>query len=354
MTTSTPTGRPKVNLTDPADLLAAIPYLLGFRPENSVIVFGQRGPDRKQQGLILRADLPPSSLENPQADDLASRLAATAHTGATAVVVGGGGRSVGGRLPRRRFVRRLESALAEFGIPLLHSLWAPRIAAGEVWGCYREKDCGGTLPDPRDSLTAAILTAAGQITRESREDVERLFEPGPPEALARRADLLNNRADPPWDDTDVIEAAVTEVNAALARVAAGDRTITDELAVRLGWALSLVEVRGAGMLTAAPADSELARVAEDLWLDLARELPEPERVEALCLKAHASYVRGDLAVAGMALAKAHEIDPEHGLTTVLLRALDAMIHPSQVADSILKQRAAEPPALSLESPGGTA
>jgi hypothetical protein len=354
MTTSTPTGRPKVDLTDPADLLAAIPYLLGFRPENSIVLFGQRGPDRKQQGLILRADLPPSNLESLQADDLASRLAATAHTGTIAVVVGGGSRSAGGRLPRRRFVRRLESALAEYGIPLLHSLWAPRIDAGVVWGCYREKDCGGTLPDPRDSVTAAVLTAAGQITRESREEVERLFEPGPPETLARRADLMNSRADPPWGDADVIEAAVSEVNAALARVAAGDRTITDELAVRLAWALSLVEVRGACLLTAAPADSELARTAHDLWFVLVRELPEPECVEALCLLAHASYLRGDLAVAGMALARAREVDPEHGLTGVLLRALDTMIHPSQVAASILEQRAAEPPALSLEPPGGTA
>lgn len=354
MTTSTPTGRPKVNLTDPADLLAAIPYLLGFRPENSVVVFGQRGPDRKQQGLILRADLPPSNLEDLQADDLAARLAATAHTGATSAVIGGGSRSKGGRLPRRRFVRRLESSLAEYGIPLLHSLWAPEIAAGAIWGCYREKDCGGTLPDPRDSMTAAVLTAAGQITHESREEVERLFGPGPPEVLARRADLMNSFADPPWGEDDVVGAAVAEVNAALARVAVGDHTITDELAVRLGWALSLAEVRDAGLLTAAPADSELALVAEDLWLDLVRELPEPECVEALCLKAHASYVRGDLAVAGMALARAFEIDPEHGLTGVLLRALDAMIHPSQMAASILAQRAAEPPALSLEPPGGTA
>ncbi len=347
MTTSTPTGRPKVNLTDPADLLAAIPYLLGFRPENSLVLFGQRGPGRKQQGLILRVDLPPSKLEELQADDLAARLAATAHTGANAAVIGGS-RGVPGRLPRRRFVRRLESALADYGIPLLHSVWTPEIMAGVIWGCYREKDCRGILPDPRDSVAAAIVTSSGQVTLDSREEVERLFLPGPPEVLARRADLMNSRADPPWDDPDLVRAGIAEVNAALARVVQGERTLTDETAFRLAWALSLVEVRGACLLTAAPAESELARTAETLWLDLVKELPDPESVEALCLKAHAAYVRGDLSVAGIALTRARQVDPEHGLTRTLTVALDSMVPPSQVAGLILEQRAETLPEISLE------
>lgn len=350
MTTSTPTGRPKVNLTDPADLLAAIPYLLGFHPENSVVLFGLKGPERKQQGLILRVDLPPPRLENLQTHDLAARLAATVHTGALVAVIGGGAASTGGRLPRRRLVRRLESDLAEYGIPLLHSVWAPRITAGANWGCYREKDCGGIVPDPRDSIAAAVITSTGQITRDSREEVERLFEPGPPETLARRSDLLNDLDAPPWDEEDVVGAGIAEVNAALVRILRGDREITDERAVRLAWALSLVEVRGACMLTAAPADSELARTAEDLWLRLIPELPEPESVEVLCLKAHAAYVRGDLAVAGMALARAREVDSGHGLTKMLTAGLNSMFNPSELAGVILAQREKEAPELSLERP----
>lgn len=355
MTTSTPTGRTKVDLKDPADLLAAIPYILGFHPENSVVVFGQRGPDRKRQGMTLRVDLPPPGLEQEQAVDLAGRLAVTAHTGATVAVVGGGSPNPGGRPPRRRFVRRLESALAEHDIPLLHSLWVPSITAGVRWGCYRDRDCGGLLPDPRESVIAAVATSGGHVTRESREDLERLFEAGPPETLARRSELLTRLAEPPWEgDVTVAEAGLAEVNAALARVQSGDQVITDDQAVRLAWALSLVEVRDACLLTAAPVDSPLARTAEDLWLCLARELPAPESAEALCLKAHAAYARGDLTVAGMALARAREVDQEHRMTGLLTAALDGMLAPSEVAGIILRQRAESPLALSLGPLGGTA
>ncbi|MFD6066270.1 DUF4192 domain-containing protein [Amycolatopsis lurida] len=353
MTTSTPTGRTKVDLTDPADLLAAIPYLLGFHPEDSVVVFGLRGPGRKQQGLVMRVDMPPPGLELDQARDLAVRLAVTGHTGATVAVVGGGVANKAGRPPRRRFIRRLETSLTEYGISLKHSVWAPRIAADVRWGCYRERTCGGLLPDPRDSVAAAVVTGAGQVTHASREEVERLFDPVAPETLARRADLLTRMAEPPWRGGDLVQAAIAEVNAALARADAGDRTITDDQAVRLAWALSLVEVRGACMLTAAPADSPLARTAEELWLTLARELPAPEAAEALALKAHAAYTRGDLATAGIALARARETDPEHGLAKLLTGALETMVEPSEVARVVLRQRAEGTPEIGLRRSGGT-
>ncbi|MFE6610815.1 DUF4192 domain-containing protein [Amycolatopsis sp. NPDC057786] len=354
MTTSTPTGRTKVNLTDPADLLAAIPYLLGFHPEDSAVVFGLRGEDRKRQGLLMRVDLPPPGLEQDQARDLAVRLALTGHTGATVAVVGGGPANKAGRPPRRRFVRRVEASLAEYGIPLLHSVWAARIAAEERWACYRERTCGGLLPDPRDSVAAAVVTGAGQITHASRDELERLFDPVAPETLARRAGLLTRLDEPPWKGPDLVQGGIAEVNAALARADSGDPAITDDQAVRLAWALCLVEVRGACMLTAAPADSPLARAAEDLWLTLAREIPAPEAAEALALKAHAAYVRGDLATAGIALARAAEADPGHGLTKLLARALDAMVPPSDVADVVLRQRAEGTQEIGLRRSGGTA
>ncbi|MFK0249876.1 DUF4192 domain-containing protein [Amycolatopsis azurea] len=353
MTTATPTGRTKVDLKDPADLLAAIPYILGFHPENSVVVFGQKGPDRKRQGLTMRVDLPPPGLEIDQARDLAARLAVTDHTGATVAVVGGGPPNPAGRPPRRRFLRRLESSLAENGIPLLHSLWTPSITEGARWRCYRDQDCGGVLPDPRKSVAAAVTAGEGHITYESRADLERLFAAGPPETLARRAGILTGLGGPPWGNSDPVEAGLAEVNAALARVERGVEAITDEQAVRLAWALSLVEVRDACLLTAAPVDAPLARTAEALWLRLARELPEPESAEALCLKAHAAYVRGDLTIANMALARAREVDPEHRMARLLAAALDGMLAPADVAEIVLRQRADEPPALSLRPPGVT-
>src|SRR5207237_43492 len=58
MTTSTPAGPTPVSLGEPGHLLAALPYLVGFRPENSVVLLGHRAPEGTRVGLVLRADLP--------------------------------------------------------------------------------------------------------------------------------------------------------------------------------------------------------------------------------------------------------------------------------------------------------
>ena len=85
MTTPTATGRTPIKLTDPAQLLAALPYLLGFVPEDSVVLLGHRPPGTRI-GLTLRADLPPRSKRRQQAEALAPRMAATLHTGVTVIV----------------------------------------------------------------------------------------------------------------------------------------------------------------------------------------------------------------------------------------------------------------------------
>ena len=65
----------RVRLSDPADLAAAIPYLLGFPPEESLVVISLRGP-RKRIGLTMRWDLPDESLDDDFAEQIALRLAA--------------------------------------------------------------------------------------------------------------------------------------------------------------------------------------------------------------------------------------------------------------------------------------
>src|SRR5512138_3008158 len=47
--------RPTMRLREPADVLCAIPYLIGYHPSNSAVVIGLRG---KQLHLTLRLDLP--------------------------------------------------------------------------------------------------------------------------------------------------------------------------------------------------------------------------------------------------------------------------------------------------------
>ena len=65
----TETHRPVVKLTTPADLVGIVPWLVGFHPEESLVVIYLRGP-RLRTGLTLRgsgttAPPPPSSPATP-------------------------------------------------------------------------------------------------------------------------------------------------------------------------------------------------------------------------------------------------------------------------------------------------
>src|SRR6185437_3014124 len=54
MTTDT---RARVKLRSPADIIDAVPYLVGFEPHDSLVVLSLRGP-RSRLGLTARIDLP--------------------------------------------------------------------------------------------------------------------------------------------------------------------------------------------------------------------------------------------------------------------------------------------------------
>ena len=54
MTTET---QARVKLRSPADIIDAVPYLVGFEPHDSLVVLSLRGP-RSRLGLTARIDLP--------------------------------------------------------------------------------------------------------------------------------------------------------------------------------------------------------------------------------------------------------------------------------------------------------
>ena len=86
--------------------------------------------------------------------------------------------------------------------------------------------------------------------------------------------------------------------------------------------------------------------AEQLWILLARNLPDPERVNAAALLGYSAYIRGDGPFAGIAL----DSDPGHVLATLLDGALHAGLRPAEVRglagvgyDSAAKVGVALPP-----------
>ncbi|HET6709815.1 DUF4192 domain-containing protein, partial [Amycolatopsis sp.] len=236
MTTATPAGRTPVDLRNPAQLLAALPYLIGFRPEKSVVVLGHADPGHFPS-LILRGDLPRREHRAHLARALSSRFAEGHHVGVTVVIVGGR-RRPGKPPPHAGLLEELAKAVGELGLPVLHALWTPTIRTGAPWACYRSEECAGALPDLRTTVAAAAATEYGTVAFDSREELEALLAPRSPEAVARRADRLSRL---PSSFRLPVDDAATVIQSALGRLRRGEGPPTDEEAVQLASALRLPE-----------------------------------------------------------------------------------------------------------------
>ncbi|MGH8890830.1 MAG: DUF4192 family protein, partial [Acidothermaceae bacterium] len=54
---TTELGPARVRLRTPADLIDAVPYLVGFTPQNSLVMLALHG-ERKRLGIVSRVDIP--------------------------------------------------------------------------------------------------------------------------------------------------------------------------------------------------------------------------------------------------------------------------------------------------------
>jgi hypothetical protein len=354
MTTTTnvlPDGRTKISVKQPTELIASIPQLLGFRPADSVVVLGLGGHDGKQVGPVVRLDLPPRIHEWDVVGLLANAFAQNPGRAVNFVLVG--------RhpdhpphpksLPHVRLVKRLTGAFTELGRKVEHAVWTPEIRGGAHWSCYEKRSCGGVLPDLESTVTAATYAAEGYVTFDSREEMAAQLEPDDPAAIDRRARLLH--ATEPGPARTVTELT-SEVRAAIGQVREGNLAFTDEQVVRLVQAVSDTQVRDVCLAIALQPLAEHSKNAELLWLELVRGTPAPERAEPASLLGYAAYMRGEGALARIALTNALEADPAHLLSSLLLRCLDNGIspktlrhlgHPGDTGHSVIPPALKPPP-----------
>ena len=119
-----------------------------------------------------------------------------------------------------------------------------------------------------------------------------------------------------------LELVLTHV----ARVSSGERLLAPEYA-ELALALDNVTVRDSVL---ALAVGPFAEDAEQLWILLARNLPDPERANPAALLGYSAYLRGDGPFAGIALDAALDAEPGHVLATLLDGALHSGMRPAEV------------------------
>jgi hypothetical protein len=307
-----------------AELVAALPYLLGFRPTDSVALVGTSATGSVPLvEFTLRVDLPPPAEVAELAAELGEVVAAQGCDGVLLVVVGGGA-GPGPEPPRVDVVEALAGVCSAAGAPAWARLWVAEVAAGVPWRCYCPRGCSGELPDPASSPVAVAAVLAGRVTYADRAELERLVAPAETAALARRAALLRRSAVHP-----VVPGpdALTELAGWVAHAEDRSPELSDDQVVRLCLMLRDQLLRDAAFGFAFGVS---ARAAERLWSALVRAAPDPDAAEAAVLLAHSALARGDGVLAGMALTRAQRARPGHRLSGMIQSALAAGCHPDEL------------------------
>lgn len=304
------------DLGRPATLIAALPAVLGFVPENSLTVVTL---DRGDLGCVMRVDLEPGLVGNTA--HLAEVVAASGHDGAVAVIVDE--RSA----DHEDLADDLGMSMADEGIDLLAVLLVDRVVAGGQWSCVCGCGAHGVIDDPDSSPLAAAAVLDGRRLYRRRDDLQAVIEVSDGPRGERIAEALRSvrRGSPSARSARrAIEAAIVLAT----RVGAGEDPADTEIVTVVA---ALRDPRVRDMLYALAVGAAAAD-AEALWGVLARVLPVPWRQEVLTLLAFSAYARGDGPLAGIALEAAVTLDPDHRMAGMLDCALQSGMRPEQIRE----------------------
>jgi len=322
-------------LDKPQDVLAAVPHLLGFHPQDSLVVLCM---EQRQTIATMRVDLPPVLHRRASAIQLVDAARGQNADGVLLLVIGGGvAEPSANGLPHSGLIEVMKETVSSQGMRTIFTAWAESTKAGARWHSYEDPDWTGTLPDPRATELAAATAAAGLVTFASREELAAQLAPAADEILARRTALLDDEPTGCHSDHDA-PAAFRLVRDTI--VAASDRRdpLGDDEVVRLARALSDNLVRDACLSF---AFGSRADAAERLWLELTRGCPVSVRANPAVLLALSAYLRGDGSLASIAVDQALSAHPGHMLGTLLREALDAGLAPERIHQVIHDSAIAE-------------
>jgi hypothetical protein len=277
------------------ELIAVVPYLLGYHPRNDVVLVGFRD-DRVE--LTLCAE--------HSADPVVTAGLLRGHGVTGACVIGYG--------PEDRGAGRLADALRLIGVPVLDEL---RVHDGHYWSPDEPQR---RLPLPTSSVAAADATFHGLRARPSRDAlVAELAAVSGAERTAmskatRRAEARMTEMDRKAPTAErfrrlVRRAGVISVRAAERRHRAGGR-LNDVPAAWLTVLLASPAVFGY-------AWDGLADDLQGLWTDLVRRADERYVAGPACLLGYLAWRTGQGSVARIAVDRALAADPDHGMARVL-------------------------------------
>jgi hypothetical protein len=323
----------QVRLKDRNDLVAAVPYLVGFPPEDSLVCIVV---DDSKIRFLARLDLS-AAADEPRLlpESTASVAELLAKYGSVAIIVGYG-------TPDRvdPIAEMLSAALLAVNVEVFDSI---RVTDGRYYCLNCDGECppDGMAYEPSASTFPAAATYEGIAPLPSRAALGELIAPitGPGRdamraasraALERLYAMLSDRAAASTGVTDLessgapehaLQSGVAALEEAF-KVAARGEILSDDDAAWLTAVLMIPEVRDHAWV--AIDGSELHR---QLWIDVTRRaIPEATAAPA-CLLAIAAYLSGDGALANIAVDRSLQADPGYWLAQMLRRSLLAGVSP---------------------------
>ncbi|MFF4233830.1 DUF4192 domain-containing protein [Streptomyces sp. NPDC001820] len=363
-----PADEQQITLRGPAELADALPYMMGFHPNDSIVLVALHGT-RGRFGGRLRLGIPRSPREwSPVAQQLAECLIEGSERRGSrpdGVVVflcqdpaeGETSHRVMERL--RPLAQRLRTACGTFDVPVYEAIC---ISDGRFWSyCCPDSRCcppeGDVLALPGTSVMAAAAAYAGIQVRGTLRQMEARLEPMATASTAdqeKALDAAGAALVPRILDGEGRQQVATETLALARRLmkriaeiprpggwaetdVADDRLITHDeaAAVVLGLQDRETRDRAAEWMEGAEADPALR-----LWRALSRRCVGPYSEHAaapLTLAGWVAWSSGDEPGARVALGRALLVDPEYVFARLLHQACNEGLDPEALRSCLRKE-----------------
>lgn len=306
-----------LRIKNPVDLVASVPLLLGFHPEESVVLVTVGGAT---EPFFARVDLPsgPADVEAVVQElcDVAGRNGL--RTVALVLFTGDG---AGARLVHEAFVDGLATRAVDVALAIR--------ADGTRWfplsGLRGDPDEGEEYDLATHPFTLQAMVE-GRVVHESRTALGDSLLPTDPDAVERVADALGRGGDRlrGAGRRDLV-AEGRWVQQRVRRLLDEGTALGDEEAGRLLAGLISTEVRDVAW---AEMTRDNARRHVEVWRDLVRRTPLEALAAPATLLAFAAWLAGDGALAWCALDRAKAADPDYSMASLVERALTCAVPPS--------------------------
>ncbi|MGU3438268.1 DUF4192 family protein [Actinomycetes bacterium M1A6_2h] len=293
-------------------LLAALPAMLGFVPENSIIAIGI--DDANINRCSVRHDV--DAYDWAAAEHITAALAANAVTSIVAVAVADDDHMAAAL----RGQDRLVTAAIEAGLDVRRVLLTSAITAGAE---FTDRDTGSVdvIPDPAASALSAQAVLAGRVTAPTRADLQARF------AMAAEVPVTVVR-----HDEEAPAAALT----ALATTIVENAEPTDELIALTGAVLigAAPEVQSAFLALVTVGDADAAATT---MTRVAAGLRGTARASALSVAAFCFYCKGNGPAVGIAIEAAIDAASSASVPVpVITRVVDALLRDATPPATVLR------------------